>query len=207
MVKPTFFATPQQFRAWLQKNAARKEDLLVGFYKTHTGLPSITWPQSVDQALCFGWIDGVRKRLDDDSYTIRFTPRRPSSHWSAVNVARVKALTQGGQMTPAGLAAFAQRDKTRTAQASYEKTWVLADAYSMELEADPVAWADYIARPPGYRKQVAAWVMAAKQETTQRKRLATLVACCRDGVPIPPLRFSTSTRAGKENSKRKPRSH
>src|SRR5258706_13711979 len=108
-MKPTFFATPPEFRAWLEENHAKAEELLVGFYKKGSGKPSITWPESVDEALCFGWIDGIRKSIDDISYTIRFTPRRSRSNWSAVNVARVKELTDLGRMRPAGLKVFEER--------------------------------------------------------------------------------------------------
>src|SRR5215211_7031895 len=121
MAEPTFFTEPSEFRAWLEKHHKRERELLVGFYKKDSGRPSITWPESVDEALCFGWIDGIRRRIDDVSYSIRFTPRKPRSNWSAVNVARVAELTQAGRVHAAGLAAFEQRSPDRTGIYAYEQ--------------------------------------------------------------------------------------
>src|SRR5262245_41893754 len=121
MAEPRFFATPDELRAWFTKNADAEKELLVGFYRKGSGRPSITWPESVDQALCFGWIDGVRRGLDDESYTIRFTPRKPRSNWSVVNIRRVQELTEAGLMRPAGLRAFEARTDDRSAVYSYEQ--------------------------------------------------------------------------------------
>jgi uncharacterized protein YdeI (YjbR/CyaY-like superfamily) len=176
-MKPTFFATPAEWRAWLEKNHDRAEELLVGFHKRDSGTPSITWPESVDQALCFGWIDGVRKRLDDNRYTIRFTPRKKRSTWSAVNIRRVQELTKLGLMHPAGLEAFQRREAGRSVIYSYEQgqNASLAKPYEKQLRANKKAWAFFQAQPPWYQKAASWWVMSAKKEETQARRLATLI--------------------------------
>jgi uncharacterized protein YdeI (YjbR/CyaY-like superfamily) len=184
--EPRYFKTPAEFRAWLQKNAATAPELLVGLHKVDSGTPSLTWPQSVDEALCVGWIDGVRKRIDDSRYTIRFTPRRDGSHWSRVNLVRVATLTAEGRMQPAGLAAFARRDTTQTARASYEQVGPLEfppDLLRL-FKAQRPAWRWFEAQPPGYRKQMTGWVIGAKQDATRHKRLATLIAACAAGERI-----------------------
>ena len=176
-MSPVFFETAAEFRAWLEANHATVTELLVGFYKVGSGLPSITWPQSVDQALCFGWIDGLRRRIDDQSYSIRFTPRRKGSVWSAVNTKRVLELIEEGAMQPAGLAAFEARDPARTDEYSYEnRPQGLDKVYEVEFRANAAAWAFWEAQPPHYRKGAAHWVMSAKREETRQKRLATLIA-------------------------------
>jgi uncharacterized protein YdeI (YjbR/CyaY-like superfamily) len=189
-VEPTFFATPAELRAWLEEHHARERELLVGFWKRGSGRPSITWPEAVDQALCFGWIDGVRRRGDEDSYTIRFTPRQRRSTWSAVNIARAKELAADGLMHPAGLRAFEQRSDDRTAIYSYERrhTAELGDEYEAELRADERAWAFFQEQPPWYRRAAAHWVTSAKREETRRRRLAQLVADSADGRSVTPLR-------------------
>jgi uncharacterized protein YdeI (YjbR/CyaY-like superfamily) len=187
-VKPTFFATPADFRRWLQKNHAKAGELLVGFHKRATGKPSITWPESVDEALCFGWIDGVRRSLGEESYTIRFTPRRARSIWSAVNIGRAKELTRLKRMRPAGLKAFQARNDERSAIYSYErKTAALTGAYLEQLQANPAAWAFFQGRPPWYQRAVAHWIVSAKQEPTRARRLATLIADSAQGRNIGPL--------------------
>jgi uncharacterized protein YdeI (YjbR/CyaY-like superfamily) len=173
----TFFATQAEWREWLEANHATATELLVGFHKRATGKPSMTWPQSVDEALCFGWIDGVRKSLDGERYTIRFTPRMPGSTWSAVNVKRVGELTALGLMRPAGLKAFEERDAEKWRQYSYERTNVTLDGeFEAQLRGNPAAWAFFQAQPPSYRKVATWWVMSAKREETRRKRLVTLIA-------------------------------
>lgn len=172
----TFFPTAADFRAWLAANHTTAADLWVGYYKKGTGRPSITWPESVDQALCFGWIDGVRKSLDGESYAIRFTPRRPGSTWSEVNLKRGFELIDAGLMQPAGLAAFGTRDDAKTGQYSYERAQPLDPAYEAEFRADAAAWAYWQAQPPHYRQGATHWVMSAKREATRRKRLANLMA-------------------------------
>jgi uncharacterized protein YdeI (YjbR/CyaY-like superfamily) len=176
-MEPTFFPTPADFRAWLEANHATAGELLVGYYKVGSGRPSITWPESVDQALCFGWIDGIRRRIDDESYSIRFTPRRPGSTWSLVNVRRFEELRAAGLVTPAGLAAFETYDPAKTdAQYSYEvRSRGLDEAYEAELRANETAWDYWQAQPPHYRRGATHWVMSAKREETRQKRLATLI--------------------------------
>lgn len=174
---PVFFETPTHFRAWLEANHAAAAELWVGYYKKGTGRPSMTWPESVDQALCFGWIDGVRRRIDDERYMIRFTPRRPGSNWSLVNIRKAQELIEQGLMRPAGLAAFEARDPDKSEEYSYEnRPQGLDEAYETEFRANAAAWAYWAAQPPHYRKGAAHWVMSAKREETRRKRLATLIA-------------------------------
>ena len=176
-MKPTFFPAPADLRAWFAKNAAPGQELLVGFYKTKSGQPSITWPESVDEALCVGWIDGVRKRIDETSYTIRFTPRKPRSNWSAVNIKRVNDLTEQGRMTPAGLIAFAARSDDRSAIYAYEQrhTAELTAAETEQFKVNKKAWDWFQAAAPSYRKTALYWVVSAKKEETRQKRLATLI--------------------------------
>lgn len=174
---PTFFPTPTDFRAWLVANHATESELLVGFYKKATGRPSITWPESVDQALCYGWIDGIRRRIDDESYSIRFTPRKRGSNWSLVNVRRVWELIELELMEPAGLAAFEARDPAKAGEYSYEnRPPGLDEPYETQLRANAAAWDYWEAQPAHYRRGTAHWVMSAKREETRQKRLATLIA-------------------------------
>ena len=177
MAEPTFFATPADFRAWLEKHHETERELLLGFYKKGSGLPSITWPESVDEALCFGWIDGVRKSLGEDSYTIRFTPRKPGSTWSAVNVARVEELTRLGRMRPAGLEAFGKRSEAKTGTYSYEQKEdaKLEKAEEKQLRADKAAWEFFQSQTAWYRRTAIWRVVSAKKEETRKKRLAKLI--------------------------------
>jgi len=175
-MQPTFFATPAAFRRWLERNHEKADELLVGFWKKDSGKPSITWPESVDEALSFGWIDGVRRRIDDESYSIRFTPRRRGSIWSAVNIKRATELTALGRMAPAGLRAFAARDEKKSAIYSYEnRPRELAPEYEKRFRANKEAWEYWTAQPPGYRRVVTYWVMEAKKEETRARRLAQLI--------------------------------
>jgi uncharacterized protein YdeI (YjbR/CyaY-like superfamily) len=175
-MKPTFFKSPSDFRKWLEKNHSTSRDLLVGYYKKGSGKPSMTWAESVDQALCFGWIDGVRKSLDDISYTIRFTPRKPNSVWSAINIKRAQELASQGLMRPAGLKAFEARKENRSGIYSYEqRTANLPEPYDGILKKNKAAWTFYQAQPPGYRKLAAWWVVSAKKEETRLRRLGELV--------------------------------
>ena len=172
--QPTFFPTEADFRGWLEANHADAPELLVGFWKKGSGKPSIDWPQARDQALCFGWIDGVRRSLGDEAYTIRFTPRRKGSIWSKVNVERFDALRAAGQMTPAGERAF--NEKVRSGVYAYEKPLAeLTPEEVAQFRANPAAWADWEKRPPGYRKVVLHWVTSAKKPETRARRLATLI--------------------------------
>ena len=175
----TFFATPPDFRRWLEKNHDKATELLVGFHKKGSGKASITWPESVDEALCFGWIDGVRRSIDEESYSIRFTPRRARSIWSNVNTKRFAELTQQGRIHPSGLEAFKRRDPKRSGIYSFEqreKSKTLGAAYETKLKANAKAWAFFQAQPPGYRRLASLWVMSAKKEETRLRRLATLIA-------------------------------
>ena len=175
-MQPTFFATPAAFRRWLERNHEKADELLVGFWKKDSGKPSITWPESVDEALSFGWIAGVRRRIDDESYSIRFTPRRRGSIWSAVNIKRATELTALGRMAPAGLRAFAARDEKKSAIYSYEnRPRELAPEYEKRFRANKEAWEYWTAQPPGYRRVVTYWVMEAKKEETRARRLAQLI--------------------------------
>ena len=177
-MKPTFFATPDELRAWLERNHDTAQELYVGFYKKGSGKPSLTWSDSVDEALCFGWIDGVRRPIDDMSYAIRFTPRRSRSTWSAVNVRKVGELTRQGRMTPAGIAAFEARSEARTGIYSHEQaeTPELEPDQERRFRADKKAWAFFQAQPPSYRKTAVWLVVSAKKPETREKRLAALIA-------------------------------
>jgi uncharacterized protein YdeI (YjbR/CyaY-like superfamily) len=186
--EPTFFATPDEWRAWLTKHHATAGELSVGFWKTSTGKPSITWPQSVDEALCFGWIDGVRHRIDDEAYRIRFTPRKASGNWSQVNLKRFAELTAAGRVAPAGQAAH-DTGKHRTARYSFENP--MGELTPPELEqfkARAKAWADFEARPVSYRRPALWWVVSAKRPETRAKRLAQLIDDHADGRKIALLR-------------------
>jgi uncharacterized protein YdeI (YjbR/CyaY-like superfamily) len=187
-VKPRFFATPARFRAWLQRNHETAEELWVGFHRKGSGKPSISWPEAVDQALCFGWIDGIRKRVDDTSYMNRFTPRRPTSTWSAVNVKRARELIDQGLMTPAGLRAFEARRDNRIGIYSYEqRPKELPAKYARPFRAKARAWKAWRAMPPSYRKAATWWVISAKREDTRERRLATLIEATARGGRIPAL--------------------
>jgi uncharacterized protein YdeI (YjbR/CyaY-like superfamily) len=188
-VEPTFFATPADLRAWLERHHADERELLVGFYKKGSGRPTITWPESVDEALCFGWIDGVRRSIDADSYSIRFTPRQKRSIWSAVNIKRAQELIELGRMTPAGLAAFEARTDDRSGVYSHERrTAAELDAdQQARFEADAAAWAWFQSRPPSYRRAALHWVTSAKRPETRERRLATLIADSAAGRTVAPL--------------------
>jgi uncharacterized protein YdeI (YjbR/CyaY-like superfamily) len=174
-VKPIYFSSPAEFRKWLEKNHAKESELLAGYHKKGSGVPSMTWPESVDEALCFGWIDGVRRSVDESRYTIRFTPRRPKSNWSAVNIKRVAELKELGRMKPAGLKAFEERVAKR--DYAYEtKPQELAPEYVKRFPKK--AWAFFEAQPPYYRRVISFWVMSAKKEETRQSRLEKLIAAC-----------------------------
>jgi uncharacterized protein YdeI (YjbR/CyaY-like superfamily) len=184
-MKPTFFATPAAFRRWLEKNHDTSKELWVGFYKKDSGKASITWPESVDQALCFGWIDGVRKSVAPDSYMIRFTPRKPASIWSAVNTKRAKVLRKLGLMHEAGLQAFERRDVKKTQLYSFERDNVEFTAeLQTRFQANRKAWAFFQKQPPGYRKLGTWYVMSAKQDATRLRRLERLMADSESGKRI-----------------------
>jgi uncharacterized protein YdeI (YjbR/CyaY-like superfamily) len=185
--EPRFFARPEAWRRWLAANHQRRAELWVGFHKRATGRPSLTWPQAVDQALCFGWIDGVRKSIDETSYKIRFTPRRPGSIWSLINIRRVEELTRLGLMQPGGRAAFDRRK--RSGVYSYEQPLPaeLPPDYQARLRGDHKAWAYFQERPPWYRRTAIAWVVSAKREETRLRRLEALIRDSAAGRTIRPL--------------------
>ncbi len=188
-MKPKFFKTPADFRKWLAANHDSAAELIVGFYKKDSGKASITWPESVDQALCFGWIDGIRRSIDDVSYSIRFTPRRPRSIWSAVNIKRANELTEQGLMQPAGLKAFEARKENRSGIYGYEqRSAELPAEYEKKLKQNSKAWKFFHAQPPGYRKLMQWRIVSAKKEETRRKRLQTLIDYCAREERMAPMK-------------------
>ena len=175
-MNPKFFKTPSAFSKWLAAHHATAKELWVGFYKKGSGKLSIDWPESVDEALCFGWIDGIRKRIDEQSYMIRFTPRKPTSVWSAVNVKNVEKLVKENRMQPAGLKAFEARKENRSGIYSYEqRSAELVEPYLGKMKRNKAAWKFFQAQPAGYRKIMNWWVVSAKQEATRLKRLDKLI--------------------------------
>jgi uncharacterized protein YdeI (YjbR/CyaY-like superfamily) len=175
IVDAIYFTSQEELRAWYLANHDAATELVIGFYKRHTGKPSLGYQEALDEALCFGWIDGIRHRVDDERYTNRYTPRTRRSIWSDVNIKRIGELTAQGRMHPAGLKAFKERDPARTKQYSNEQENLALDpAYEAELKANPAAWAFFEAQPPSYRKPATWWVMSATKKET-RRRLATLI--------------------------------
>ena len=176
--KIRFFPTPASWRSWLSQHHATATELWVGFYRKDSGKPSITWPESVAGALCFGWIDGVRKRIDETSYKMRFTPRKARSNWSRVNLAMAEELIAAGLMTPAGTKAYEARLPERSGIYAYEnrKNAALSPADEKRFRADKAAWKFFQSCPPGYRSTVTWWIVSAKKEETRQRRLATLIA-------------------------------
>jgi uncharacterized protein YdeI (YjbR/CyaY-like superfamily) len=180
----TFFKTAAQFRKWLAKNHASAPELVAGFYKRDSGRGGITYPEALDEALCYGWIDGVRRRVDGESFAIRFTPRRPRSIWSAVNLRHIERLKKDGRLAPPGLAAFAARDPKRSGLYSFEnRPRGLAPEYEKRFKANPHAWAYWQSRPPSYQRTACFWVMSAKKEETRERRLGELIASSAQGRP------------------------
>jgi uncharacterized protein YdeI (YjbR/CyaY-like superfamily) len=180
MDEPLFFNDAAAFRLWLTANAADATALLVGYRKVATGLPGMSWSESVDEALCFGWIDGVRKRIDEHSYSIRFTPRKASSIWSTVNIAKVEKLRAEGRLTPAGERAFALRSESRSGIYSHERERPaeLSPAELQAFQRHAGAWQYFVATPPGYRNRMLHWITSAKRDDTRAARLAKLVTAC-----------------------------
>jgi uncharacterized protein YdeI (YjbR/CyaY-like superfamily) len=194
--EPVFCATAEEFRDWLEAHGADATEVWIGFHKKRTGRPSITWPEAVDQALCYGWIDGVRQGIDAERYAIRFTPRRARSVWSAVNVTRAGELIELGLMRSAGIAAFERRTEARTGVYSYERRAeaTLPDEFAQQLRGNTEAWAFFQAQPAFYRKTAIWWVMSARKEETRRKRLDTLIADSARKRTVPPLTRRTGAR-------------
>jgi uncharacterized protein YdeI (YjbR/CyaY-like superfamily) len=182
MTRITFFSTPAEFRKWLRRHHETEKELWVGFHKKHTGRASMTWPESVDEALCVGWIDGIRKGIDENSYAIRFTPRRRGSIWSAVNIKRATFLINEGRMQASGLAAFNARTENKSGIYSYEqRSEQLREPFAGALRKNASAWKFFQAQPPSYRKAIGWWIVSAKREETRRKRLAKLIAESKQG--------------------------
>ena len=182
-IVPTFFKSPADFRIWLAKHHHSELALLVGFYKIGSGKPSMLWSESVDEALCFGWIDGVRKRIDDAAYSIRLTPRKSTSIWSSVNIAKFTQLQAQGRLTPAGEAAFANRKAEKSEIYAYEQAFIaeLSAEELREFKRNKMAWKFFEDTPSGYKKVLLHWVTTAKKTETRASRLATLVAACAAG--------------------------
>ena len=187
--EPIFFSSPQEFYDWLEEHHDSEAEVYVGYWKKHTGKPSLTWSQAVDQALCFGWIDGRLNRIDDERHMQRFTPRRRGSNWSKINIAKVAKLEEAGLMRPAGRTAFEARTDAKSGVYSFERDEPaeLAPAYLKRLRANRAAWEYWQARPPGYRRTATHWVMSAKREETRERRLAQLIECSAEGRHVPPL--------------------
>ena len=197
-MKLLFFASPVTWRRWLTDHHDTRDEVWVGLYKKGSGRPSITWPEAVDAALCFGWIDGIRKSVNDVSYAIRFTPRRPDSIWSAVNTKRFTELTRRGLVRPAGLRACRHRTQHTSEVYSYEQRQGarLTRAYERTLRANTAAWRFFEAQAPWYRRTASWWVISAKREETRLKRLATLIDDSAHGRTIAPLTRKKAARAG-----------
>lgn len=190
-----FFSGPEEFRAWLEANHATATELWMGLYNKHVPDRGLTWEQAVPEALCFGWIDSVSQRIDDDARRQRWTPRKPSSIWSAVNIALVERLTAEGRMRPAGIAAFERRREDRSGVYSFENPpQDLPPDYAARLSADAAASAFWEAATPTYRRQVTHWILSAKQEATRERRLAQLIADSAAGRLVPPMRFGATPR-------------
>lgn len=182
-MKPTFFKTPAAFRSWLQQHHATAAEIIVGFYRKDSGKPTITWSEAVDEAICFGWIDGIRRKHSEIAYSNRFTPRRPGSNWSAINIDKVAQLKKAGRMQAAGLEAFAKRTEAKSRIYTYEQNEMpeFPPALGRKFKANKKAWQFFQAQPPYYRKLHTRWVSAAKQEDTRLRRLDKLIEACESG--------------------------
>jgi uncharacterized protein YdeI (YjbR/CyaY-like superfamily) len=186
-----FFSAPSEFRKWLEKNHLKETELIVGFYKVKSGKPSMTWSESVDEALCFGWIDGVRRSIDEESYCIRFTPRKPKSIWSAVNIKKMEVLEKKGLLKPAGIAAFEKREKKRSAIYSYEKAPSTLDPlFTKQLTENKKAFSFFNSLSPSVQRASIHWVMSAKQEKTRKTRMEALIRDSEAGKKIKPLSYN-----------------
>ncbi|MEZ5016608.1 MAG: YdeI/OmpD-associated family protein [Flavipsychrobacter sp.] len=190
-MKPKFFKKPSDFGKWLAQNHDKKEELIVGYYKVATGKPSMTWSDSVDEALCYGWIDGIRRKHDEESYTIRFTPRRPKSIWSAVNLAKVEQLIKEKRMQPTGLAIYKNRSDNKMNGYSFEQKKEdikLPKEFESLLKKNKKAWTFFQSQAPYYQKTATWWVISAKREETRQKRLGELIKDSEMGLRVKPLR-------------------
>lgn len=185
-MEPKFFETQEAFRDWLEAHHQSEAELWVGYFKKATKIPSITWPESVSEALCYGWIDGIRKSIDDKRYRVRFTPRKPKSIWSAANLNQVAELIKENRMKPMGIAAFERREAAKSEIYVYEQKNVQFDKeYEVEIQNNPEAWSFFDQLAPSYKRQSIWWVMSAKREETRLKRLVVLIESSADGLKIP----------------------
>jgi uncharacterized protein YdeI (YjbR/CyaY-like superfamily) len=191
-MKPKFFKNQLELRSWFEKNHHRENELLIGYYKKATGIASIDWPQSVDEALCFGWIDGIRKSINKNTYSIRFTPRKSNSHWSAVNIKKVSELKAKGLMRAKGLEAFEKMDAKNSKQASYEQNIIILDKeYEKQIKSNSKAWKYFSGKlAPSAKKQSIHWIMSAKKEETRLRRLQTLIKSSEANEKVPPLNIN-----------------
>lgn len=190
--KPIFFATQSDFRKWLKKNHDKESELFLGYYKVSSGKPSITWSQSVDEAICFGWIDGIRRSIDSESYVIRFTPRKPSSNWSTINLKKVEELTKLGLMAPAGIKVFEKRKLENRETYSYKNdSYKLTSTFEKKFKANKNAWAFFNAQTPSYQRVTIKWVATAKKEETRQARFQTLIDDCQAGRKIKPMSYNS----------------
>lgn len=184
-MNPVYFKSQNEFRKWLEKNHDRESEIIVGYYKTGTGRPSLTWSESVDQAICFGWIDGVRRSIDEERYCIRFTPRKPSSNWSLVNIKKVEELKKKGLMKEPGLQVFNNRKDSKSGIYSFEKEAAqLSDEFEGQFKSNQVAWDFFVKQAPSYKKTHIYWVMSAKQEATRVVRLEKLISASEKHVRL-----------------------
>lgn len=205
LATPTFFGSGDEFRTWLERHGGTAAELLIGFHTVASGRAGITYQQALDHALCFGWIDGVRRNLDATSYTVRFSPRQSRSHWSRINLARVAELKKLGLMTAPGLAAFARRGAVRTIDYSYElKAAALTPAFERAFRAKPKAWAFFESQAPSYRRVAVFWVMSAKKEETRARRFAALVKDSAEGRRVGLASPGAASRSKKPGPPRKP---
>jgi uncharacterized protein YdeI (YjbR/CyaY-like superfamily) len=188
--EPIFFGSPSEFYDWLERHHDTDSEVYVGYWKKGSGRPSLTWSQAVDQALCFGWIDGRANSIDAERYMQRFTPRKPRSNWSRINIEKVAKLRQEGLMRPAGLRAFEARTEDRSGVYAFEQQTPaeLPPEYQERLRANTAAWDHWQARPAGYRRTASHWVLSAKRADTRERRLGQLIECSAEGRPVPPLR-------------------
>jgi uncharacterized protein YdeI (YjbR/CyaY-like superfamily) len=188
--QPIYFATQTEFREWLEENHNKETELFVGYYKVGSGRQSMTWSESVDQAICFGWIDGIRKSIDEESYCIRFTPRKPKSIWSAINIKKVEELTKKGLMKPSGLTAFKLLEANKSKIYSYENEEIkFPEDLEQLFKSNNKAWEFFQAMPQSYRKPATRWVLSAKQESTRFKRLQELITDSEAGRKIKPMSY------------------
>jgi len=187
-----YFATPAKLQRWFEEHHQNKTELILGYYKKATGIPSVTWSESVDEALCVGWIDGVRRTIDDERYCIRFTPRKPNSNWSKINMEKLKTLTQQGRMKPRGLHAWSLHQEKNSAVYSFEQKdedLKLSSDYESRLRVNAKAWRYFeTSLPPSAKKATVSWLMSAKQAATREKRFGVVMDCCEKGLRIPTIR-------------------